>query len=349
MTFEGDGFVFHNYLDQQSFSANATALEIIRSLRMWTDIEALAASLPDYSPQSIRRSVDQLIELSAIVVEGSRLAAREEEFEASWLWGPWAAAYHFSTRGGNFMAGDAAEAMLRQQAKWYPSPDLHTLNGTSATAELSVAPEGDAGLYQTMARRRTNRFMLDRPIALRAVTESLLSSLAITAIMEDPEGVDLPLKMTPSGGGRNPYEAYVCVRAVDGLEPGTYHYSAMERTLAPLSRERPPAFGSLVAGQDWADTAGAVIFLVANFERPMWKYHNASAYRIAMIEAGHIGQNIMLVATRHGLVANATGAFSAERVEEALGLTRLTQSVVYALILGVPDPTFGGAVNGPSE
>ena len=155
-----------------------------------------------------------------------------------------------------------------------------------------------------MARRRTNRFMLDRPLAQRQILDCLLFSMAITAIMEDPLAVDLPLKMTPSGGARNPYEAYVCVRNVEGLEPGTYHYSAMERNLAPLPNGRPPAFERLLAGQHWAAKAGALIFLAANFERTMWKYHNASAYRIIMIEAGHIAQNILLAATHHGLVAN---------------------------------------------
>lgn len=346
--FEGDEFVFHNYLDQQTFVANRTALDIVGRLNSWTDRDGLADFLPEYSKELITRSVDQLIELSAIVVENSEGAAREEDFEASWLWGPWAAAYHFSTRGGNFMSGEDAEAMLRQQMKWNPSPALFILNGAAGLRHPSPPPGDYPEPYRTMARRRTNRFMLDRPIPLRSILDSLLFSLAITAMMEDPEAVDLPLKMTPSGGARNPYEGYVFARAVEGLKPGLYHYSAMERSLAPLPGECPPAFGSLLAGQDWADTAGAVIFLVANFDRPMWKYHSASAYRVAMIEAGHIGQNIMLVATQQGLVANASGAFSAQRVEEALGLTSLTQSVVYALILGVPDPTFGGAIEGAS-
>ena len=341
--FEGDEFVFHNYLDQQTFTANRTALDIVQHLRAWTEQDALAGLLPGYSKDSIARSVDQLIELSAVVVENSDIAAREEDFEASWLWGPWAAAYHYSTRGGNFMTGEAAEEMLRQQMKWNPSPSLFTLNGEAGLKNLPPPAADYAEPYRTMARRRTNRFMLDQPIPARALLDSLLFSLAITAIMEDPEAVDLPLKMTPSGGARNPYEGYVMVRAVEGLDPGLYHYSAMERTLAPLPGECPSAFAPLLAGQDWANDAGAVIFLVANFERLMWKYHNASAYRVAMIEAGHIGQNIMLVATQHGLVANGSGAFSAKLLEEILGLTSLTQSVVYALILGVPDSSFGGS------
>jgi SagB-type dehydrogenase family enzyme len=349
VAFQGDELVFHNYLEQRTFSAQPVALEIIRRLRGWTDLDAVADSMPGYSRDSVTRSVRQLIELSAIVVDGSEEAAREEDFALSWLWGPWAAAYHLSTRGGTFLTGEVVEEMLREQVKWNPSPPLFTLNG-AAGLPTSVAPlESYPEPYRTMARRRTNRFMLNRPIAVRQVMDCLRFSLAITAVMEDPEAVDLPLKMTPSGGARNPYEGYVCARNVEGLEPGTYHYSAMERTLAPIGTGRPPSFDRLMAGQTWASNAAAVIFLAAFFERSMWKYHHAAAYRVAMIEAGHIGQNIMLVATEQGLVANGTGAFAAGLVEETLGLTGFTQTAVYALVLGVPDPLLGEIGEAPSD
>jgi SagB-type dehydrogenase family enzyme len=230
--------------------------------------------------------------------------------------------------------------------KWNPSPPLFTLNGAAGLPAPASPLESYPEPYQTMARRRTNRFMLDRAIDVRQVMDCLQFSLAITAVMEDPEAVDLPLKMTPSGGARNPYEGFVCVRNVDGLAPGTYHYSAMERTLAPVAAGPPPAFERLMAGQTWASNAAAVIFLAAFFERSMWKYHNGAAYRVAMIEAGHIGQNIMLVATEQGLVANGTGAFAAGLVEETLGLQGFTQSAVYALVLGVPDPSHGETGDG---
>ncbi len=349
VSFEGDELVFHNYLEQRTFIAQPAALEIIRRLRGWTDLEAVAASLPGYSRESVIRSIQQLIELSAIVVDESEESAREDDFALSWLWGPWAAAYHFSTRGGTFLTGEVVEEMLREQVKWNPSPALFTLNGDAGLPSPKAPLESYPEPYRTIARRRTNRFMLDRPITERQVMDCLHFSLAITAVMEDPEAVDLPLKMTPSGGARNPYEGYVCVRNVDGLAPGTYHYSAMERTLALVAAVRPPAFERLMAGQTWTDNAAAVIFLAAFFERSMWKYHHAAAYRIAMIEAGHIGQNIMLVATEQGLVANGTGAFASALVEETLGLTGFTQSAVYALVLGVPDPSHGQAAEAPAD
>lgn len=333
---ENDEFIFHNILDQKQFSANQTALDILRRLYVWTDIEGLFEAMPDYSRESIVRAVRQLMELGAVIDEDSAAADQDDDFSTNWLWGPLTAAYHFGTRDGDFISAEDGEDLLRQQVKFVPSPRLYTPNSGSPTDVALPLREDYPEPFLTMARRRTDRIMLDEPITLEQLADCFQFSLAITAVIEDPEIVDLPLKMTPSGGGRNPYEGYVCVRNVTGLAPGVYHYAAMERTLGLIKAGAPPPISSLVGNQAWADTAAAVIFLVANFDRPMWKYHHPAAYRVTVIEAGHIAQNISLVATAHGLVANPTAALSQDLAEKTLGVGGVTQSVVYALVLGVP-------------
>src|SRR5271168_5386598 len=125
---EYDELVFHNFLAQTTFAANATALDIVRKLHAWTDMDQLCGSLADYSRSSVERALGNLIELGAVVVEGGPAAAREAEFERSWMWGPLAAAYHFGTRGGVFVSDEDSEAMLRQMAKVSPSPPLYQRN-----------------------------------------------------------------------------------------------------------------------------------------------------------------------------------------------------------------------------
>ena len=334
---ENDQFVFHNFLVQQTFSANSTALEILRRLGDWMDLEALVVSLSGYSEESIASSVDHLKELGAIIVEESEAADREDAVERTWLWGPFAAAFHFGSRSGDFLTADAADSLLVQQAKYLPSPALFTRNMHPGTDIVLPAPDTTSEVYQAMSRRRTSRRLRAKPISIQALADCLHVSMAVTAIIEDPEIADLPLKMTPSGGGRNPYEAYVCVRNVAGVSPGAYHYSAMERSLGAIRAGPAPSFPKMMAGQAWTENAAAVIFLVANFDRVMWKYHQPAAYNATMIEAGHIAQNIMLAATLHGLVANPVGALSLETVETVLGVGGPTQAVAYAIVLGVPD------------
>jgi SagB-type dehydrogenase family enzyme len=59
--------------------------------------------------------------------------------------------------------------------------------------------------------------------------------------------------------------------------------------------------------------------LSAIFQRLRWKYHERT-YRYALLEAGHIGQNLYLAATSLGLGACAVGAFLDDDLNRLLGL-----------------------------
>ena len=92
----------------------------------------------------------------------------------------------------------------------------------------------------------------------------------------------------------------------------------------------------MLGDQDWAEAMPCIIFLVAYLERTMWKYSDSNAYRVVLIEVGHIGQNIMLAATQAGLTACPTAALAHSAIKDLLGLTRLTQAPLYALTLSHP-------------
>jgi nitroreductase len=67
----------------------------------------------------------------------------------------------------------------------------------------------------------------------------------------------------------------------------------------------------------------------------MWKYPHPTGYRVVVLEAGHIAQNLLLAATAHGLAATPTCALGDRAVEELLGLDRLAEAAVHAVALGV--------------
>ena len=67
-------------------------------------------------------------------------------------------------------------------------------------------------------------------ITLKQLSDCLFAGMGITG--ETTNGIaTLPLGMTPSGGARNPYEAYIYAVNVEGLAPGFYHYSAADHDL----------------------------------------------------------------------------------------------------------------------
>jgi SagB-type dehydrogenase family enzyme len=341
---EYDQVIFHNFLAQTTFAANPTAIEIVSSLYNWTELDQLKRRLKDFSGSSVDGAVRQLVDLDVIIVEGSEGARRDEDYLTNWQWGPFAAAYHFSTQGGVFLSDQESEAMLRELAKVSPSPPLYKQN-PSGPATVPSPPRPGPGsnvdqgeLFRIMAQRRTNRIMLDQAIDFTVVSDCLLFSMAITALLELPGIGELPLKMTPSGGARNPYEAYVLARSVAGLASGVYHYSAIDQSFGLVRAGAPPPFPSLLGKQEWTATGAAVLLLVAHFDRPMWKYHDPAAYRVTAIEAGHIAQNMILTANRHGVVGNPTALLSVAEIEDMLGMRDLNISPMYAVVLGVPEP-----------
>ena len=77
-----------------------------------------------------------------------------------------------------------------------------------------------------------------------------------------------------------------------------------------------------------------MVFLVAHFPRSMWKYHLAPAYRVVLIEAGFIAQNIALAATEHGLSAVPSGALKESLIEEYLGTPPIEAGAIFTISLG---------------
>jgi len=85
-------------------------------------------------------------------------------------------------------------------------------------------------------------------------------------------------------------------------------------------------------------SAAAVILITAVFQRTTFKY-GERGYRFALIEAGHVAQNIDLVAGALHLPAANLGGFFDRELEALLDIDGVEQSLVYAVALGSnPDP-----------
>ena len=126
---------------------------------------------------------------------------------------------------------------------------------------------------------------------------------------------------------------------VRGLPSGLYHYSPDKHRLEILRKGcRPREFGSFLAGQSWYGSAGALLFMSAVFKRNQWKYPDSAAYRTIILDAGHMCQTFCLTATWLGLAPFCTMALADSKVEKALGLDGISESVVYAAGVGTRPP-----------
>jgi SagB-type dehydrogenase family enzyme len=109
-------------------------------------------------------------------------------------------------------------------------------------------------------------------------------------------------KFYPSGGARYPLEIYPLVFKGGGeLRRGLYHYNLKDNCLEIIDAEEPKENTlqkCFIMGS--AKEPAVALIITAVFARTQMKY-GERGYRFALIEAGHLGQNIYLVSGALGL------------------------------------------------
>jgi SagB-type dehydrogenase family enzyme len=329
----GREITVQNFITRQAYVSTPLGLSILMSADDWQPTSHFFGALEGYAAQSVANQLVRLVELGALVVEGSGAAARDEEYRLRWRWGPTAGAYHFSVRDSLYATEEQARHFLSEQVAVETSPQLFRRHLDGDAIELATIKR-DQGIWHTLENRRSNREFSGDPIELDRLGALLFAGFGVTGFIEDSILGKMPLTMSPSGGARNPFEGYVVVRAVDRLTPGVYHYSGFDHSVRLIGPGPIPPLGKLLADQEWADNASAIILLVANLARTMWKYHSPGGYRVVMIEAGHIGQNIQLAGTEQSLLTAPTCALRESVIEELLGIDAIDEAVVYAIAVG---------------
>ena len=231
---QGDEMLAFNYLVNSTFLCSPDLLTFLTRFDDWATLDEVAGFVSTMAPDDLAKAVKDLIRVGAVTEEGSAQAQAEEAFVKSWKWGVPAALFHFSVQDRTYMSLQEMEDMQRAKLAEDPQPRLYFTNDDIADRSLNL-PSGihSNELLQLMARRRTIRSPAPVSISLEELSDCLFAGLGITSKAENCVG-SMPLGMTPSGGARNPYEAYVYARQVGGLEPGFYHYAAIDHTLARL-------------------------------------------------------------------------------------------------------------------
>lgn len=196
------------------------------------------------------------------------------------------------------------------------------------------------------------RLGLDRAIqqriSCRAFTDQPLSLAELAALLHHGYGVErhsgpaMQDRPAPSGGGLYPLELSLLVRAVAGLEPGVYHYVPAANGLERLREGAlpPELLTYLFMGQPWVADAAAVLVISLAGGRSLTKYGDRG-YRYALLEAGHVMQNLNLVAVALGLGSVNLGGFFDDELGGLLRLDSEREICLYGCALGRPAPTAG--------
>ena len=173
--------------------------------------------------------------------------------------------------------------------------------------------DGKISLERTIKNRRTCRAFRSAPLSQRELSQLLWAAYGIT----EERGFK---RAAPSGGAVYPMDLYAVAGTggVKDLEAGTYHYAPNEHTISrTLEGDIRVDLARASLSQMWMATAPVNLVITAEYRRIRVKYRERGV-RYALMEAGHIGQNIFLQAEAMGLGTGIVGAFHDNNVSKVL-------------------------------
>jgi SagB-type dehydrogenase family enzyme len=173
--------------------------------------------------------------------------------------------------------------------------------------------DGDVSLERAIKQRRTIRSFADKPLAVGQLSQILWAAQGIT---EDRGSK----RAAPSGGALYPIDVYAVLgkNGVQGVVQGVYHYDPTHHSIQKIFGTDARVDVAVAAlRQMWMATAPVILVLTAEYGRITVKYGDRGK-RYAMIEVGHIGQNVFLQCEALGLSAGIVGAFYDKEVARAI-------------------------------
>jgi len=204
-----------------------------------------------------------------------------------------------------------------------------------STSWIPLPPPSPAALMdvsEAICQRRSAREFSSEPIPLEVLSRVLFNGNGVREVhIED--GYRHYRRNTPSAGNLGSVDLYPLILRVSGVHPGVYHYQPCEHQLNRIAPGTALGHLESVLLQPGFTRAGAIIVLGSSLARVRAKY-GIRGYRYACMDAGHVAQNLCLVAAAAGLGACTLGSFDDDRLNGLLGLDGLHEAGLYIVAIG---------------
>lgn len=185
----------------------------------------------------------------------------------------------------------------------------------------------NCSLSKALSLRQSQRLFSNKTLSLNKISTILHYSFGF----RKKSSQFVANRYYPSAGSLYPLEAYLIAINIDQLPSGLYHYYPKSHSLEQLLNT---GFNfDQFFNQDWIKNATCLIIITGVFKRNYQKYGQRSL-RYTLIEAGHVGQNISLVAASCNVNCCAIGGFIDDRLNSYLNLNTTEEMALYVFALG---------------
>jgi SagB-type dehydrogenase family enzyme len=253
-----------------------------------------------------------------------------------------------------FLKSDQWDEWRKQetdQRKGMPVPPSQKSYPKDAALIELVAPgdltTGQMPVIEAFRRRRSRRVYTDEPLTVEELSFLLWATQGMDeratkafgdwiAAKDRTAASSRPiLRTVPSAGGRHPFETYLILNRVEGLESGLYRYLAVEHKLLLLCSD--PNVDEQVADtfMGWVQRS-AVLFIWATIPyRTEWRY-SMTAHKMIAQESGHICQNLYLACEAISAGACAI-TYDQAKVDNLIGVDGQEEFAIYVAPVGKVD------------
>jgi len=244
---------------------------------------------------------------------------QNREFLKGYLWQQW----------------DSLETDQKSKAP-HPKPQKPSPEGASMVN--LVPPDrfevGKMSIVEAIGRRKSRRDYSSKPISLEELSYLLWATQGVTDLRR--EGRSL-LRTVPSAGGRHPFETYLLVNLVNGVEQGLYRYLGIEHKLCFLYNEPEIIKKFYKATNEQYVYESSVVFIwTAIPYRTEWRY-GPLAHKMIAQDSGHVCQNLYLACESLGIGTCAIGAYNQAMMDDLLGVDGEDEFTIYVATVGQVD------------
>ncbi len=187
------------------------------------------------------------------------------------------------------------------------------------------------GVADVMRQRRSVREFSNKSISKAMLSYILYSACGIIKL---DKNIDNSRRPYPSAGARYPLEVYLIILGCKGLDKGLYHYNVLEHKLELIINKDLSNWLSKTMGKEtWVLSSSIVFIITAVLDRVRIKYAERG-YRYALLEAGHLAQNLCLLTTELGLGSCPIGGYIDSEVDKLLDITHAKEVTLYLIAVG---------------
>jgi SagB-type dehydrogenase family enzyme len=233
-------------------------------------------------------------------------------------------------------AGIDHEEWESHQRKGIPPPPLEKPHSKDSVLIELKEPEktgfGTISLAKAIRNRESRRKFTSENLKLEELSFLLWATQGVNSVDKSRVWTK---RTVPSGGARHPFETYLIINKVEGIEPGVYRYLPIEHKLVLVNGNRP--LPGKISEACWDQSfvgESAVVFVWAAIPyRTEWRY-SVVGYKDIAVEAGHICQNLYLACEAIGAGTCAILAYKQEAMDTLIGVDGEDEFTVYLAPVG---------------